>query len=36
MQTLNDKQYSPEQSKVWTEQISEAVKIKLKGGIMQL
>ena len=32
MESLNEKQYSQEQSKTWTEQIGDAIKTKLKGG----
>ena len=32
MESLNERQYSQEQSKTWTEQIGDAIKTKLKGG----
>ena len=31
MEALNEKQYSSEQCKAWTEQISDSIKTKLKG-----
>ena len=31
MEALNEKQYSSEQCKAWTEQISNSIKTKLKG-----
>lgn len=36
MDSLNDKQYTHEQCKTWTEQIGDTIKTKLKGGKLTL